>query len=131
MSTAIKDNRAPGFAKNPDKRIELKREGKRIAVTVGGIVVADSTDAITMVETGGYQPVHYFPAAHIRPGALTRTEKSTHCPYKGHATYWTIEAGSKRLDDAAWSYETPYVEMTEIAGRVAFYGDKVDGIKVG
>jgi uncharacterized protein (DUF427 family) len=131
MSTAVKDNKAPGFAKNPDKRIELKREGKRVTVTVGGAIVADSMDAITMHESGGYQPVHYFPAAHIRPGALTRTAKTSHCPYKGHATYWTIEAGGKRLDDAAWSYETPYDEMVEIKGRVAFYGDKVDGIEVG
>lgn len=130
MAIAIKDNKAPGFAKNPDKRIDLKREGERITVTVGGVIVADSTEAITMQESGGYAPVHYFPAAHIRQGTLTRTAKSSHCPYKGNATYWTIEAGGKRLDDAAWSYETPYDEMTEIAGFVAFYGDKVDAVLV-
>jgi uncharacterized protein (DUF427 family) len=130
MGVSTMANKAPGFARNPDKRIGLKREGRRVRVEIGGVTVADSTDTITMYESGGYAPVHYFPAADVHRELLTRTDKSTHCPYKGQASYWTIEAGGKQQDNAAWSYETPYDEMSELAGRFAFYADKVDAIEV-
>jgi len=130
MSVAIAENKAPGFAKNPDKRIELNREGRRVRVEVGGVIVADSTIAITIYESGGYGPIHYIPAADVRRAFLTPTAKQTYCPYKGHASYWTIEAGGKKLDDAVWSYQAPYDEMLAIGGHIAFYADRVDKISV-
>lgn len=94
------------------------------------MIVADSGATITMYESGGYAPVPYFPPEHVRLDLLTPTAKSTHCPYKGNASYWTIEAGGKRLDDGARSYHSPYDELLDMGGRFTFYGDKVDAIVV-
>ena len=59
---------------------------------------------------------------------LRRTDHSTHCPYKGHAGYWSIEAGGKKAENAVWAYPSPYDEMTAInlQNYVAFYWDRVD-----
>ena len=54
---------------------------------------------------------------------LVRTPKTTHCPFKGDATYYSIRDGG---EDVVWSYETPYDEMKAIKGRLAFYPDKVE-----
>jgi uncharacterized protein (DUF427 family) len=56
-----------------------------------------------------------------------KTDHSTHCPYKGDASYFTIvgEDGT-RVENAVWSYETPFPAMKEIAGYLAFYPNKVE-----
>jgi uncharacterized protein (DUF427 family) len=56
---------------------------------------------------------------------LQRTERVTHCPYKGDANYFSIAANGKTLDNAIWTYEAPYPAMAEISGYLAFYPDKV------
>ena len=56
---------------------------------------------------------------------LQRTERTTHCPYKGDASYYSIVADGKTLENSIWTYETPFPAMTEITGHLAFYPDKV------
>jgi uncharacterized protein (DUF427 family) len=56
---------------------------------------------------------------------LSRSERTTHCPYKGDANYFSVAAGGKALENSVWSYETPFPAMAEIAGYLAFYPDKV------
>jgi uncharacterized protein (DUF427 family) len=60
---------------------------------------------------------------------LKRTAHSTHCPYKGNASYYSIEASGKVAENAIWSYETPLADVGEIAGYVAFYPNRVDAIE--
>ncbi|MBV9346764.1 MAG: DUF427 domain-containing protein, partial [Pseudolabrys sp.] len=57
--------------------------------------------------------------------ALRRTARHSACPYKGDASYFTVDAGGHTAENAAWSYEQPYPAVAEIAGRLAFYPDKV------
>jgi uncharacterized protein (DUF427 family) len=57
--------------------------------------------------------------------AISRTERVTHCPYKGDANYYSIKAGDKVLENAIWTYETPFPAMAEIKDYLAFYPDKV------
>ena len=57
---------------------------------------------------------------------LARTDRSTHCPYKGDAAYYTIAMDGQIAESAVWSYETPFPAMSAIAGRLAFYPDKVE-----
>ena len=75
-----------GFAGRPGHTIALDPLGKPVAVTVDGIELARSDDAIVMRE-GDYPAIIYIPAACIRFGRLTRTGSSTHCPFKGDASY--------------------------------------------
>jgi uncharacterized protein (DUF427 family) len=60
--------------------------------------------------------------------ALTRSEHTTYCPYKGDASYYSIPAGGDRSLNAVWTYETPFKAMARIKDYVAFYPDRVDEI---
>ena len=56
---------------------------------------------------------------------LAHSGRVTHCPYKGDASYFSIDGGGIHIRDAAWSYEHPYPAVAEISGHLAFYPDKV------
>jgi uncharacterized protein (DUF427 family) len=77
-----------------------------------------------------YAPVYYVPRKDVKMEQLTRTTHSTHCPFKGDASYYTLSSGGRTVANAVWSYEQPYDEMTAIKERLAFYPDKVDSISV-
>ena len=122
-------NSAPGFRKHPEHRIETKLAGLRVRVTFNGEVIADSRDAIRLDESK-YASVYYVPRKDVKMERLTRTTHSTHCPFKGVASYYTLSAGGRTAANAVWSYEEPYDEMSVIKERLAFYPDKVDSISV-
>jgi uncharacterized protein (DUF427 family) len=117
-------NPAPGFKKYTDHRITMKPAGVRVRVRFKGEVIADSRDAIAL-EEGQYPPVYYLPRKDVKMQGLTRTTHSTHCPFKGDASYFSLVNGP---ENAVWSYEQPYDETAAIKGMVAFYPDKVDAI---
>jgi uncharacterized protein (DUF427 family) len=100
----------------------------RVVVTVGGKVVADSANALTLREAG-YPPAHYIPRADVDFGLLERTEHSTYCPFKGDASYYSIRAGDGVAENAVWTYEAPHDAVAEIKDHVAFYPAKVDAIE--
>ena len=95
--------------------------GVRVRVTLNGEAIADSRGALVMHE-GTYAPVYYLPRKDVKMDRLERTDHHTHCPFKGEASYYSIKGGP---ENAVWSYEKPYDEMTAIAGLLAFYPDKV------
>lgn len=117
-------NPAPGFKAKPDHRIELAPAGRPMQAVIGSVIVAQSSDAIALHEAD-YPPIYYFPRGDVNMALLSRTSHSTHCPFKGDASYWTVVAGDRSEENAAWSYETPFDEMRAIAGMIAFYQDKV------
>jgi len=108
----------------PDHPITITPTRKRIRISAGGIVVADTTRALTLKEAA-YPAVQYIPRDDAEIGKLVRTDRVTHCPYKGDANYFSIRAGERLIDNAIWTYEQPYPAMAEIAGHLAFYPDKV------
>jgi uncharacterized protein (DUF427 family) len=119
-------NPAPGFLKVPRSHIVTRPAGRRVCVTLGGEVLADTLEAIEMRE-GSRAPVYYVPRKDVRMERLVPSSHSTHCPYKGHASYYTVPGGPENV---AWSYEAPYDEMLEIRELLAFYASKVDAITV-
>jgi len=122
-------NKAPGFARRPDHRVDLSHDKVRVRVTFNGETIADSRDAVAVRETG-YQPVYYLPRADVRMERLERTQHRSACPFKGEASYWTVRVGDRHAENAVWSYETPYDEASGIAGRLAFWQGRVDAIEV-
>lgn len=112
--------RIPG----PDHPITTTPNPKRVRVSVGGEVIAETTQALTLKEAS-YPAVQYIPRQDADSSKLKRTTHSTYCPYKGDASYFSIVAGGKTLENAIWTYETPYDAVKEIAGHLAFYPDKV------
>ena len=71
-------------------------------------------------------PRYYLPLTHTRVELLRPSQRVTHCPYKGTASYWTVEADGRRYEDLAWYYPAPFAECQKIAGLVAFYDERVD-----
>ncbi len=112
----------------PDHPISITPNPKRLRVTFNGQVVAETSRALTLQEAS-YPAVQYIPREDADPALLKRTERSTHCPYKGDASYYSIEAGGRRAENAIWSYETTFPAMAEIAGHLAVYPDRVDRIE--
>ena len=104
--------------------IKIRKAGGTWVVRAGGAVLAESQDALEMLE-GDYSPVVYFPRDDVGMAFLEKTESSTKCPHKGTASYYAIHGKSGIIPDAAWSYEDPFKQVTEITGFLAFYGDKV------
>lgn len=123
-------NPAPGFSRQPDRIMEYTATDQRVRVTFGGQTIADSYSAIALREED-YPIAYYIPQADARMDLMARTDHSTHCPFKGDASYWTIQTGDNNAENAVWSYETPFDEAKVIEGYLAFYGSKVDAIEVG
>jgi uncharacterized protein (DUF427 family)/putative intracellular protease/amidase len=94
-----------------------------------GEVVAESHDALLLRETG-LPPVTYFPIDDVRMDLLHRTEHHTRCPFKGEASYWSIEVGGRRSEDIAWAYEDPLPARVDLKGRIAFYADRLESLEV-
>ena len=95
----------------------------------GGEVIAESHGALVLRETG-LPPVTYFPIDDVRMDLLHRTGHHTTCPFKGEASYWTIEVGDRRSEDSAWAYEDPLPARADLKGRLAFYADRLEGLEV-
>jgi uncharacterized protein (DUF427 family) len=107
-----------------DHPITITANPKRVRVTLGGVVIADTTSALTLKEAS-YPAVNYVPRKDANMALLARTERVTHCPYKGDANYFSIVADGKTVENAIWTYETPFPAMAEISGHLAFYPDRV------
>lgn len=117
-------NSGPGYKSHPDHRITTQPAGMRVQVKAGGEVIADTRDAIAMKEAE-YPVVYYVPRKDVKMDRLARTSHTTYCPFKGHASYYSLANGP---ENAVWSYEQPYDEVAIIRDCLAFYPNKVDSI---
>ncbi len=114
----------------PDHPITITANPRRVRVSAGGVVIAETADALTLKEAN-YPAVQYVPREDANMKLLKRTERVTHCPYKGDANYFSIEADGKTVENAIWTYENPFPAVAEISGRLAFYPDKVKIEEIG
>ncbi|MFH0129525.1 DUF427 domain-containing protein [Variovorax sp. EL159] len=112
----------------PDHPITIARNPLRVVVSVGGLVIADTRDALTLREAH-FGTVHYIPRKDVKMSWLERTSHATYCPYKGECNYYSIPAGGERSVNAVWTYESPYDPVAQIKDHVAFYPDRVGPIE--
>jgi uncharacterized protein (DUF427 family) len=98
---------------------------RRIRARFGGETVVDSTHAKLLHEQA-HLPVYYFPEADVRMDLLEPTDHRTTCPFKGEARYWSVHAGGRTAENAAWSYPDPIADAPPLAGHVAFYWHALD-----
>jgi uncharacterized protein (DUF427 family) len=113
----------------PDHKVREEQLGQNMTVEIDGEVIADSSDVIK-VDEDKYPVRYYFPRADVKMAKLERTATTTECPFKGRASYFSLNLGSKKFTDAVWTYEDPYDEHHALAGRVAFYDDKFPDIRI-
>jgi uncharacterized protein (DUF427 family) len=111
---------------DPYHRVDIRRTDRHVEVRARGEVVARSQRALLLSETALANRL-YLPRADVAAQLRGPTATTSFCPYKGTATYWTLElADGTELPDAAWSYEEPVTECAPIAGLVSFWGDDVE-----
>lgn len=122
-------SKAPGHEKWPSHRVEERHLEKRVIARVNNEVIADSQNVIRVEEDGSPERF-YFPRGDVKMEKLHSTPTKTECPFKGHASYFSISAGQNELKDAAWTYESPYDEHSDLKERIAFYTDKIPEIEI-
>jgi uncharacterized protein (DUF427 family) len=106
--------------------ITVQPTSGQVTVHVRGFKVADSRKALSLAEAT-YPVVQYVPNDDVDFSALRRTETTSYCPFKGEASYYSIQTPEgETLKDVIWTYEQPYPVVAEIAGHLAFYPDRAD-----
>jgi uncharacterized protein (DUF427 family) len=108
-----------------EHRVAIEPSPKRVRVMVGGETLADSLAAMLLLETD-HSPVYYFPRNDVRMDLLRATDHGSYCPHKGDASYWSIAAAGRTIENAVWSYERPLPAAERVDDYLAFYWDKVD-----
>jgi len=104
--------------------ITIQPTGARVTVRVGGVTVADTARALSLAEST-YPVVQYIPIQDVDQGLLRRTDTQTYCPFKGEASYYSVATPDGTTEpDLIWTYEEPHDAVKEIAGHVAFYGNR-------
>jgi uncharacterized protein (DUF427 family) len=104
--------------------ITVRPTGSRVTVRVGGVTVAETDSALSLAESS-YAVVQYVPFGDVDQAVLRPSDSQTYCPYKGEASYYTVQLPDGRTEtDLIWTYERPYDAVAEIAGHVAFYANR-------
>lgn len=104
--------------------IRIRTAPGTYVVRAGDAVLGESARVQELTE-GSYPPVLYFPREDIAMAMLDRTDRSSTCPHKGQASYYSIVTPGGTLANAVWTYETPKAGCEAIAGHLAFYTDRV------
>jgi uncharacterized protein (DUF427 family) len=111
--------------RDPYHRVDILASSRHVRVDIDGVTVADSGRPVILFETG-LPPRYYLPLSDIRTDLLRPSPTQTHCPYKGTAGYWSVDAGQGPREDIVWIYRAPLPESQKIAGLACFYNEKVD-----
>lgn len=106
-----------------DHRITIAPAAAIVSVHVGPIELARSRSALVLQETG-YAPVYYLPRGDIVMSTLSPSQHTSHCPFKGDASYFSLVAEAQTIANIAWSYEQPLDSVADITAQLAFYADK-------
>lgn len=107
--------------------IAISGNHHRVRVIHGGVTMADTQAGLTLTETG-LPDVFYFPRADVNMARLERSTHTSHCPFKGDASYFHLRTEDGLIENAVWSYETPLAQASQIKGYLAFYSSRVDRI---
>ena len=111
--------------RDPYTRVDILHSSRHVVVRVGGEVVAESGKPTLLFET--HLPVRYYlPPTDVRGDRLRPSASTSRCPYKGTASYWSVEAGGETVPDLAWTYRSPLPESVKVAGLICFYNERVD-----
>ncbi|HYD44808.1 MAG TPA: DUF427 domain-containing protein [Phenylobacterium sp.] len=110
---------------DPNHPITIQPARQRWRAKYAGHVIADSADALVLREAN-YPPVVYFPREDVSMEYMARTDHHTHCPYKGDASYYTLNMDGELSENAVWTYEAPFEDVGLIKHRLAFYPNIVE-----
>jgi uncharacterized protein (DUF427 family) len=107
----------------------VEAAGRRIRVEHGGVVLADTTRSLRVLETS-HPPVYYIPPEDVQMKYLSPSRRHTFCEFKGRAGYYDLAVGEHVVREAAWYYPEPSPGYEIIHNHVAFYPGRVDACLV-
>jgi uncharacterized protein (DUF427 family) len=118
------DERVAGHPRDPFHRVDVRQSARAVRIEVDDEVVAETTRARLLCET--QLPMRfYLPREDVRV-ELHPSSLRTYCPYKGEASYWSVDVGGLRRESLGWTYEQPLPDAVAISGLVAFWDEQVD-----
>lgn len=109
--------------------ITITPSNVHVEVVVNGQKVAESDRPVLLDETG-LPTRYYLPPDDVRTDLLRPTNFHTTCPFKGEASYWSLQLGDEVFDGLVWGYPTPIPAAEGIAGLMCFYPNRVE-MKIG
>jgi uncharacterized protein (DUF427 family) len=104
-------------------QITIAPAGRHVEVFLGGEKLASSDRAVVLAETG-LPDRYYLPADDVRTDLLRPTSTTSICPFKGEASYWSVEADGRVHEDVVWSYPDPIPSAAGIAGLLCFWPER-------
>lgn len=119
VARAVELNMAPGHT------ITISPALAHVEVRLGDRLLATSDRAMKLDETG-LPDRYYLPRDDVRMDFLRLTTFRTTCPFKGEASYWSLDIDGEMHDGIAWSYETPIAQATDVTGMLSFYPDRTE-----
>ncbi|MDX1674401.1 MAG: DUF427 domain-containing protein [Longimicrobiales bacterium] len=111
--------------KDPYHRVDVLRSTRRVRIALDGVELADSRRAVVLLETS-LPPRFYLPADDVAMDRLEPSDTHTRCPYKGVASYYSVGTDEGLHEDLVWYYPDAAAHVERIAGRLAFYNERVD-----
>ncbi len=102
---------------------------RRVRIILGGVVIADTGAALRVLETS-HPPTYYVPFDALTGVELRPEPQTTVCEFKGRAAYWTLAAGGRVAESAAWSYPEPTAPFVALAGHLTVYPERMDACHV-
>ena len=115
--------------RDPYKRVDVVASSRHVQVILGGETVADTRRARFLFETR-LPTRYYIPQEDVRMDLLVPSDKTTACPYKGRARYWSAKIGGREYPDIVWGYPEPIPECPKIKGLLSFFNEQVDAVLV-
>ena len=103
----------------------LEPSSERVVVTHAGLVLADTTASLRVLETS-HPPTYYLPASDFAAGVLRPAEGASWCEWKGQASYLDLVVGDEVLTGIAWTYPEPSAPFEALRDHVALYPGRVD-----
>jgi uncharacterized protein (DUF427 family) len=115
--------------RDPYKRVDVVASSRHVQVILGGETIADTRRGRFLFETR-LPTRYYIPKEDVRMELLVPSEKTSACPYKGRARYWSAKIGGRDYPDIVWFYPEPIAECPKIRGLLSFFNEQVDAILV-
>ena len=114
-----------GHPRDPYHRVDCVQSSRHVVIEIDGQVGADSNRPMIVFETG-MRNRYYLPHVDVKSDVLAKSERTSVCPYKGTAAYWSVKVAGKLHNDVAWSYPDPLPESERLRGHMCFYDEHVD-----
>ncbi|MFI5754015.1 DUF427 domain-containing protein [Streptomyces sp. NPDC051569] len=100
--------------------ITIEQGTEHVRVVRDGKVLADSRRPLLLHETG-HSVRYYIPPEDVSTELLTPSSSTSHCPYKGDASYWSLPGA----EDLVWAYPEPFADVAQIKDHFSFYDTEV------